>query len=203
MTNAFAHPILVSTALVVAGWQQRLAFHGGAVLDRGGRAWGILSDREGGRTMFLGWCAAHGLDVLASDLVVTDGLEVFAGPRLLDLDENESRHYALGDDIGVVGNRRRWRVALPEVPTTAPLGGWLTLVHGPDRELRPLGVPERARLLKRSRRVDIARHHQQPWLQALTVPAFAATSRRGNPPEDTAMRSLFETLDATTESSMS
>lgn len=140
---AMVHPFLSGTCAVVSRWFGRESFHGGA-FERGGRAWAVVGDRAAGKSSAMGWLAMNGYQVLTDDLVVIDGLEVLAGPRCLDLRTDAAAHLGVGDDLGVVGARRRWRVSLPSAPTRLPLGGWIIPAWGDSIDIA--GLPPLGRL---------------------------------------------------------
>ena len=81
-------------------------FHGGSFLDASGRTWGVVGSREAGKSSFLAWCATRGVPVVGDDLIVTDGTLVNAGPRCIDLRESAADRFGIGEDIGVVGDRK-------------------------------------------------------------------------------------------------
>lgn len=192
--EAFVHPLLASTALMVAEWNKRLVFHGGVFLDSGGYAWGVLGDREHGKSSFLGWCVANGIEVLSDDLVVTDGHQVLAGPRCIDLRESAAEYFGIGTDIGVVGTRRRWRVQLDDGRNCAPLGGWIALKWG-DVAVRTMTAQERVATLVANRGINVAQNHQVPWLNAISAPAFEFTRPQDWAHVDLAMDALMRSLD--------
>jgi len=69
----------------------------------------------------------RGMDVLSDDLVVTDGLRAFRGPRCLDLRENPPF-----GSLRLTSARQgtRLRLRLPDAVDPVPLGGWLFLEWG-------------------------------------------------------------------------
>ena len=64
--HSFAHPILGTTAAAHAEWSGRLCFHAGCFLDGRERAWGVLGEREAGKSSALAWLAARGVPILAT-----------------------------------------------------------------------------------------------------------------------------------------
>lgn len=119
-----AHPYLGPVGSIFARWDGREAFHAGAVAIGGG-AFGVVGGKEAGKSTLLAALAGGGADVVADDLVVTDGERVFAGPRCVDL-----RPPPLAVDGAIlrpVRNGERLRVALGAVPPETPLRGWLFL----------------------------------------------------------------------------
>ena len=145
---ALIHPHLASVAAMFAHWDGRETFHAGAfvVADK---VWGVLGQREAGKSSFLASLALSGFPVLCDDILVLDHLTALAGPRSIDLRADAARQLAIGEPLGVVGTRERWRVMLDSIPAELPLGGWISLrwdsrtatspVRGSDR-LRELGA---------------------------------------------------------------
>jgi hypothetical protein len=120
------HPYLASTAVVAGHWLGRAPFHGGAfVVD--GRAWGVLGDKEMGKSSLLMGIHRAELPVLADDVLVLESGTAYSGPRCLDLRESAAERFGAGEYLGVVGTRERWRVTLPPVPGEVPFGGWVLL----------------------------------------------------------------------------
>jgi hypothetical protein len=131
------HPYLAPAAAVVARWAGRESFHAGALLAGGG-AWGVLGDKETGKSSTLAWLALNGHDVLVDDLLVLDGDDAFAGPRCVDLREEPSARLGAGEPMGLVGLRERWRLVLAPVPARVPFRGWVTLGWGERVGVEPV-----------------------------------------------------------------
>jgi hypothetical protein len=123
------HPFLTPAAAVMALWHGRAAIHGGGVLV-GGRAWGLLGDREAGKTTLMAWLHRSGFGILADDLVVLDGGSAYAGPRGLDLRPATAERLGDGEDIRTVRGGERGRLLLPPVPPVIPFAGWVVLEVG-------------------------------------------------------------------------
>jgi hypothetical protein len=149
------HPYLAPAAALMARWAGRESFHAGAVLVGGG-AWGVLGDKEDGKSTLLAWLALNGHAVLSDDLVVLADGDATAGPRCLDLRAESARHLGAGEALGVVGARARWRVPLGDVPAQAPLRGWVTLAWGEETAVSPLRGTERLLALTPHRSVQLA-----------------------------------------------
>jgi hypothetical protein len=121
--DELVHPYLGAAASIFSRWAGREVFHAGAfVADE--LAWAVVGAREAGKSSLLASLAAHGWPVLADDLVVTDGHQVFCGPRTIDL-----RQPLPGSAAPVTRARdtTRWRLSLPPAPRAVPLGGWIYL----------------------------------------------------------------------------
>jgi hypothetical protein len=151
---AIVHPFLAAPALIAAHWLGRETFHAGAfVLD--GRAWGVVGAKGDGKSSLLAWLARRGVPVLADDVVVLDDDgRALAGPRSIDLREEAAARLGVGEPLGVVGARARWRVALGPVAAEVPLAGWVAPAWAPD------GAPPAARELRGAARLAALAPHR-------------------------------------------
>ncbi|WP_299576121.1 hypothetical protein [uncultured Williamsia sp.] len=165
--HAMAHPLLASTAIVTADWSGRVALHGGAFVAPDGRAWGVLGDRGAGKSSLVGWCVKNGLPVITDDIVVTDGAQVLAGPRCLDLRAGAAKHFGLGIDIGVVGRRRRWRVRTDMCEPAYPLGGWIVPRWSSEIWIDDAAVADRAAVISPHRAIFVRQQHPVAWMGVL------------------------------------
>lgn len=136
------HPYLAPTAAIVARWLGRDSFHAGAVLGRGG-AWGVLGGRGAGKSTLLAMLSDRGAHVLADDLLVLAGHTALAGPRCVDLRGDASAALGLGEALGVVGTRERWRVDLEPVAAESPFCGWIALGWSDELDVREVAPAER------------------------------------------------------------
>jgi hypothetical protein len=165
------HPYLAPAAAVVAHWTQRLAFHSGAFVTGGG-TWGLVGDREAGKSSTLAWLALNGCRVVADDvLVLRDGI-AYAGPRSIDLREDAAVRFGVGDALGVVGTRSRWRVALPPIDSELPFRGWIFLAWGDRLESVRLGGSECLRRLMAQLALRIPAADPAYLLDLATLPAW-------------------------------
>ena len=140
------HPYLASTAVVAGHWLGRAPFHAGA-FAAGGRAWGILGNREMGKSSLLMSLHRAGVTVLADDVLVVDGDTVYSGPRCLDLRRSAAERFDGGTYLGVVGTRERWRVTLPPAPPQVPFGGWILLAWTEEVEIGSVDASTKLRAL--------------------------------------------------------
>jgi hypothetical protein len=124
--HGMIHPYLGSTAIMNAHWAGYTTFHGGSFILNGG-VWALLGDRRQGKSSTLAWLVRQGIPIFADDLLVLNGDQAFAGPRCLDLRREAAQHFGIGEPIGMVGTRHRWRYHLPPVPASLPFRGWITL----------------------------------------------------------------------------
>jgi hypothetical protein len=137
------HPYLAPVASVVAHWSGRESLHAAAIVVDGA-AWALLGDRESGKSSTAAWLARAGVGVLCDDVLVLDGGSALAGPRVIDLREEPARLLEAGEELGVVGERERWRLRLDPVPAAVPLAGWVSLAWG--ERVAVESVPAAARI---------------------------------------------------------
>ena len=136
------HPYLFSSAATINFWLGRHTFHAGAFVIDGG-AWAIAGDKGAGKSSMLAWLALHGVPVLCDDLLVVDDGTALAGPACIDLRSQPAHRLGIGEDIGVVGTRARWRYVLGARPPRVPLRGWILPAWGDDLTTRALPASER------------------------------------------------------------
>lgn len=137
------HPYLAATAAICARWRGWNCVHsGGIVVDAG--AWGMLGDKGAGKSSTVAWFALESAaGVLCDDVLVIDSAgDALAGPRCVDLREDAARYFGVGEALGVVGARERWRMRLEQTPPAVPLRGWVELAWGDDLALEPIGPTE-------------------------------------------------------------
>lgn len=133
--DELAHPYLAPIAAVHSHWLGRAAFHAGAIVVAG-RTWGVIGEREAGKSTLLAAIASEGGVVLADDLLVMAGEDVFCGPRTLDLREEAARWFGGTRSLGMAGARERWRLDLGPAPSSAPLAGWIVPGWAEDISIR-------------------------------------------------------------------
>jgi hypothetical protein len=135
------HPYLGLPASIASNWLGRQVLHGGG-FARDGRGWALLGDKESGKSSTLGWLARHGAEVLSDDILVIEDGVLFAGPRCIDL-RPEAAAVLGGEDVGMLGNRVRWRLLPGEAPSSAPLCGVVHLEWGDEIRVEPVEAVER------------------------------------------------------------
>lgn len=139
------HPYLASTASVAAHWHDMQGFHAGAFMVDG-RVWALLGDRGAGKSSLLAYLALEGLPILTDDVLVLRGSTALAGPRCIDLRADPASRFNIGEPLGVVGTRERWRLNVGPVDPEAPLAGWVCLDWG-DTSIDIVPPPDRIRAL--------------------------------------------------------
>jgi hypothetical protein len=191
--DELAHPYLGPIAALHAHWLGRPTLHGGAMVV-GDRAWGVLGRRHSGKSTLLAEAVRRGVPVLADDLLVLEGRNVFAGPRSLDLRQPAAVHFGAGRLLGVVGQRERWRVELAPVPPCLPLAGWIFLRWGPDQGTELLGIKDRLAWLAASRTVRVDSSDPAPLLHLAALPAVQITELKQWERLSPLFDSLLETI---------
>jgi hypothetical protein len=127
--GALVHPYLAPVALISARWLGRESFHAGAFVADGG-VWALLGDKEAGKSTTLAWLEAQGHSVVCDDALILDGVTALAGPRTIDLRAESARRLGIGEALGTVGVRERWRVPLGAIAAELPFRGWVQLEWG-------------------------------------------------------------------------
>lgn len=167
---ALVHPFLAPVAAVMAYWHDREAFHAGAFVHGGG-TWALVGDREAGKSTLLASLALEGVPVVCDDMLVIDGDVAFAGPRSIDLRAEAARRLAVGESLGEVGARERWRVRLPLVDE-APLRGWVFLTWGDRLEWRAMRASSRIELLSAQRGLRLPARDPARLLDLVSLPSW-------------------------------
>jgi hypothetical protein len=153
--GALVHPYLAPVALMMARWLGREGMHGGGVVADGG-VWAVLGHKTAGKSTALASLALAGLGVFSDDVLVIDAGTVLAGPRSIDLREEASQRLGVGEPLGRVGARERWRLPLEPVAPELPLRGWITLEWGDAIGVEQLRGAERLAALIPHRGVRLA-----------------------------------------------
>jgi hypothetical protein len=145
--DELAHPALAGAGCVLAYWLGHEVFHAGSFVVNG-RGWGVLGDKNAGKTTLLADLSLLGHGVLADDMLVVDTqrLSVLAGPRCLDLRPDAADLLEARTVVTRQGQRRR--IMLSEVAPETPFAGWIELV--PDDRIEIVSVPPSKRLARLS-----------------------------------------------------
>lgn len=168
--EALIHPHLAAVAVVQAHWNGWQSFHAGAFVADDG-VWGLLGEKEAGKSSMLASLALAGVPVVCDDVLVVSGRTAFAGPRSIDLRAGAAERLQTGVPLGVIGERERWRLPLAPIPAELPFRGWVRLGWGVDVDVRATEGADRLRALlpHRGLRVAPARPEQLIGLAALPV----------------------------------
>jgi hypothetical protein len=165
------HPYLAPVAAVAGYWFDRESFHAGAfVVD--GAAWGVLGVREAGKSTLLAGLALRGIAVVSDDMLILDGDMPFAAPRAIDLRPSAAHRLGVGEPLGVVGARERWRLRLGPVGDTAPLRGWIFPAWGDRVEAFGLSPHERIARLSAQRGLRLQARDPTRLLDLASLPAW-------------------------------
>lgn len=191
--NAVVHPYLGAAASVAARWYGRESFHAGAFAS-GSRAWGVLGTRTAGKSSLLAWLHLHGRVVLSDDVLVVDGQRAFAAPRTLDLRAEAAERLGLGEPLGHVGARERWRVGLGPAEPQLPLAGWVYLGWGAQVELEPVRGRERLARLGAHLTIPHVPVVAAALLELAALPSFELRRPRSWADVDAAGRALLDGL---------
>lgn len=176
------HPYLAPVGAVWARWSGREAFHCSAAVWHG-RVWGILGEREAGKSTLVAWLATHGVSIMTDDLLVVDVVDgapvAYAGPRSVDLRGPTAERLVADEvvaatDLQEVRQRGgpRHRMRLDDVPWQVPLGGWFILGEGPHVQMQSVPVTERLRVLADHRTVRLELTDGAQWMDLATLPTF-------------------------------
>lgn len=171
------HPLLAPAAAVVGYWLGRESFHAGAFVS-GGKAWGVVGDREAGKSTTVAALALAGVPIVCDDMLVLDDVRARVAPRSVDLREESAVRLGVGEALGMVGARERWRLRLEPAEDAVPLGGWIFLAWGDDTRLEPASASTRLRLLHANRGVRIPPHDPSAMLELSALPGWELRRRR-------------------------
>jgi len=175
--GAIVHPFLAPVALIMARWLGREGMHGGGVLGREG-VWAVLGHKTAGKSTTLAALALSGLNVVSDDVLVIDAGTVLAGPRSVDLRAEAAERFGVGEPLGQVGGRERWRLALGPVPSESPLAGWITLEWGNAVAVEHLRGAERLAALLPHRGVRLLPTTPDALLRLSALPHVRLTRPR-------------------------
>jgi hypothetical protein len=169
--QALIHPFLSLAAATSAHWMGWDALHAGG-FRVGDLAWAVLGDRGAGKSSTMCDLALRGVDVLTDDLLVIADGDVLAGPNSIDLRPETARELRVGEDLGVVGARERWRVVTPASSPRTPLAGFVSLSWGDDVELVPLSARQRVELLLAGSILGLPSASPHRLLELAALPAW-------------------------------
>jgi hypothetical protein len=151
---AILHPLLAGVAAVWARWHGRDSFHAGGFVAAGG-VWALLGAKGAGKSSMLAALHRAGVPIVCDDVLIIDGDTAFAGPRSIDLRTDSAERFGLGEPLGVLGDRERWRVDLQPVAPALPFRGWVRLAWGDRIDLRRVPGSEGLSELLRHRALNV------------------------------------------------
>ncbi len=165
------HPYLGPVAAVIATWLGRESIHAAAfALD--GAVWALVGDRGAGKTSTLAALAKQGAGVVCDDMLVVDRATPFLGPRAVDLRAEPAKRLGVGEELGLIGARERWRWRVPQVEGALELAGWVFLEWGDALELERVGSVDRLRSLFRHRGFLLPPPDPGLLVELAALPAF-------------------------------
>lgn len=171
------HPYFAAPAAWFGHWLGRDSFHAGCI-GAGGRAYGIVGNKEAGKSSLLAWFAGRGFEVVSDDMVVVAAETVFTGPRCIDLRPQTVAALQETPVAAPVRGGSRQRVLLPDAPHEWPLGGWVFLSWGPRVELRAVPPRDRLARLAPHRVLHVLPHDPAALLPLAALPAWELTRPR-------------------------
>ena len=169
--EALVHPYLAPIAGLFAHWHGRESVHAGAFVAGGG-AWAVVGEREGGKSSMLARLALDGVPIVTDDMLVLENGVAFAGPRAIDLRREPAQALGVGDPLGVLGARERWRLRLDETASTWPLRGWVFLAWADDVSVTPVSAGDRLQRLAAERTIRLVPPDPRALLRLSALPAF-------------------------------
>jgi len=170
-TAELVHPLLAPAAAVMAYWLERESFHASGVVAGGG-VWGLIGERGSGKSTTVGRLALEGVGIACDDLLVVEDSNALAGPRSVDLRRDAAEHLGVGEHLGLVGARERWRLRVGPVPNSLPLLGWIFLAWGERVEVVAVGPGERLARLHANRGVNLPPPAPAATLELAALPAW-------------------------------
>jgi hypothetical protein len=170
-TAELVHPLLAPAAAVMAYWLERESFHASGVVAGGG-VWGLIGERGSGKSTTVARLALDEVGTACDDLLVVEGSSALAGPRSVDLRRDAAERLGVGEYLGVVGARERWRLRVGPVPSSLPLAGWIFLAWGVRVEAVAIGPGERLARLHANRGVNLPPRAPAAILELAALPAW-------------------------------
>lgn len=154
--ESLVHPILTVPVSVLARWRGDLTLHAGAFETAAG-AWGVVGEREAGKSTILALLAERGFPVVADDLLAVADGQVWAGPHCVDLRPDVAERFESARYVGEVGGRPRYRMSTPPGRPRIPLRGIFLLDwwDAPDVDLTPLDAREIISLIFRQEYIGL------------------------------------------------
>ena len=135
------HPLLTAAAASVGLWAGHDLFHAAAIVVDD-RVWGLLGDKQSGKSTFAACLAQRGHPVVCDDLLAVRGRTALAGARCLDLRPDAADRLGVGEPVPTEGSRERWRVILEPVAAEIGLAGWMLLSWADTVEAVRIGPRE-------------------------------------------------------------
>jgi hypothetical protein len=199
--EALVHPMLTAPFSMLARWRGDVTLHGGAFVRAGG-AWAVVGERTAGKSSLLGVLAAQGIPIAADDLLAIDDGWLRAGPSCVDLRPDVAERIPAARDLGVVGNRPRFRLAAQAAPARSRLLGSIVLEwHDRDEpELEEVPTVERLRVLYRQEAIALLGFAEPAkFMDLVGLPMLRLRRRRSWDSTAAAVERLLAVVDAHAE----
>ncbi|MEZ0491238.1 hypothetical protein AB2L28_03200 [Kineococcus sp. TBRC 1896] len=168
------HPHLASTAVVTAVWRGLPALHAGAV-SLGDDVFVLLGERAAGKSTAVWSLLQQGFAHVSDDVVLVAGDAVLPGPRCVDLRAPVARCLGVGEDLGVVGRRERWRANVVGEPSaTLRLAGFVHLdwTTAQRSEFDDLAFAQRLHGVEAALAARVPQHDPAALLRLAALPAL-------------------------------
>jgi hypothetical protein len=156
ITEAIVHPLLTPPLSILSRWRGDLSLHAGGFYHAG-VAWGVIGQKESGKSTTLALLADRQVPLLADDLLVLDGDVVRAGPSCVDLRPDAAEKVPGARLLGEVAGRQRHRLSAEKGPPRSPLGGLFVLAWSdrPEVYIEPVSVGEGMRILYEQEHMEV------------------------------------------------
>ena len=119
------------------------------------------------------------MPIACDDMLVLEGTQVFAGPRSLDLRGDASRRLGVGEPLGKIGDRERWRLELDPIGELPPLRGLFFLDWGDEVGSERLTPTARFEGVATNRGVNLLPPDPGTVLRLAALPAYRVARPRG------------------------
>jgi hypothetical protein len=169
--DELVHPLLAPVAAVTAYWYGRESFHAGAFVVEG-RAWALLGERGVGKSTLVARLALDGVPIAADDMLILEEDVVHVAPRSVDLRREAAEVLGVGEGLGVVGARERWRLRVPPIVGEVRLAGWVFLAWGERTETVAVRGSDRLMRLAANRGTTVPPRDAEALLELASLPAY-------------------------------
>lgn len=191
--EAVVHPYLAPVAGLVSHWHGRESIHAGAFAVDGG-VWGLLGERGGGKSSTLARLALDGVPIVTDDVLVLERGTAFAGPRVIDLRREPAEALGIGEPLGILGARERWRLGVDDIRGALPFRGWVFLTWADELSITPVAAEPRFQRLVEARAIRLTPRDPRSLVELAARPAYELRRPKSWSSLGTATQLLLETL---------